>query len=111
MSNARVADLRRALSSHVGGRGRRYATALRARAIGFAEQRRAEGRSWSEVAAEVGLRVETVRRWCVERGPQMRAVEVVAERAEHGVTLVTAAGLRVEGLSVEEVVAVLRALG
>jgi hypothetical protein len=41
----------------------------------------------------------------------MIPVQVVAERHERGATVVSASGHRIEGLTLEEAISVLRALG
>lgn len=116
MSERQAIAIRDAISRHISGRGRRYPEQLRARVIGVAQELRREGRSWTEVAARLGTRVETVRRWCVRadraRAPaRMRAVEVVAEREESRLAIVSPSGIRVEGATVSDVLAVLRAFG
>ena len=71
------------------------------------------------MANELGLRIETLRRWCVGREPdaspsrvvKLRPVEVVAESATRELSVVSRSGLRVEGLTLEDVVALLRAVG
>jgi hypothetical protein len=77
--------------------------------------RRAEQRaSWAQISGEVGLRIETLRRWCNARertrSTAMVSVRVVAERADRRVTVTSTAGYRIEDLSLHEAVAVLRAL-
>lgn len=97
--------------------------------MAFAEQRRRAGASWKAIATELGACFETVRRWCgggtlgaaagahAERvARQLRRVEVVAEpivnvRARIPIAVVTPNGLRIEGVGVDEVVALVRALG
>lgn len=72
---------------------------------------RERGESWAQVARRLGLSVPTVRRWS-ERAPlkparAMLPVEVVAEPTPElpgaGLTVVTPAGWRVEGLSLAQV--------
>lgn len=109
--------LRQELAAQERGRGKRYERALRERIVAFAEQRRAEGRSWSAIATELGGRFETIRRWCQGRRPAaatalaLRPVEVVAGRATIPLAVVSQSGLRVEGATVDEVIAILRAVG
>ncbi|SRR5258708_4282435 len=104
-------SLLRALSAHRPARGKLYAPDTQARVVEFARARRAEGASWQEIAGELGMRFDTIRRWC-SRGLTMRAVEVVGEvpRAA-GVAVVSASGHRIEGLTLDEAIAALRALG
>lgn len=119
MSTDEAERLRRELRRHDGGRGKRFAPELRERLVAFAEARRAEGASWKAIATELGACVETLRRWCTpEAGvaPRLRPVQIVAapvfEAPSHSVkTVVTPNGLRIEGLGLDEVVALVRALG
>jgi hypothetical protein len=87
---------------------------LKARIITFARTRRAEGGSWVQIASEVGLAFETLRRWCVAAEPSssraMVPVHVVAEPSDHTVRIVSASGYRIEGLTLDEAVSALRAL-
>jgi len=115
MTGKQVSSLRAAVASHGPARGKRYSAELRARMIEFAHSRRGEGASWMQISEEIGVAFETLRRWCVpERGPSSRAmvpVRVVADRVERTVSVVSACGHRIEGLTLHEAVDVLRALG
>ncbi|HTC70876.1 MAG TPA: hypothetical protein VK662_15000 [Acidothermaceae bacterium] len=115
MSGPHASSLRAALASHEPARGKRYSPALKARIIEFAHLRRGEGVSWVQIAAEIGIAFETVRRWCLATEPTvsraMVPVRVVADRSEPTVSVVSAGGYRIEGLTLHEAVAVLRALG
>lgn len=69
------------------------------------------------IADEIGASFDTVRRWCRDGAGESRAlrrVEVVAEpivaSPRTSFTVVTACGLRIEGASIDEVVALERAL-
>jgi hypothetical protein len=107
-------SLLRALSAHHPARGKLYAPATQAAVVEFARARRSEGASWQRIAAELGMRFETVRRWHSRPSgmPTMRAVEVIAEGPRAvGVAVVSPAGHRIEGLTIEEAIAALRALG
>lgn len=81
----------------------------------FAAQKRLEGRTWDELGEELGVLGETLRRWCVDRKdavPAMRAIEIVAPGPPTvAATVVSPSGMRVEGLSVQDVIVLLRALG
>lgn len=109
--------LRQELAAQARGRGKRYDRALRERVVTFAAERRAEGRSWTAIATELGARFETVRRWCQVKRPAartalaLRPVEVVAEEVSMPLAVITRNGLRVEGATIDEVTAILRAVG
>ena len=115
MTTRHASSLRAALASHEPARGKRYEPLLKARIIGFARSRRAEGGSWVQIASEVGLAFETLRRWCVAAEPSasraMVPVQVVADPIDHTVSVVSASGHRIEGLTLQEAVSVVRALG
>ena len=115
MTSRRASSLRVALATHEAARGKRYEPSLKARIIAFARSRRDDGASWVTIASEIGIAFETLRRWCIatERGSShaMVPVEVVGERSDHVVSVVSAGGHRIEGLTLEEAVSALRALG
>ena len=114
MRNRRESALRRALETHEPARGKRYDSELKKRVIAFAEAERKDGRSWAEIAKELGVAFETVRRWCIATGAvgRMRVVHVVAEpSAKRVVTVIAPSGYRIEGLSIDEAAALLRAVG
>jgi hypothetical protein len=105
--------LRAELSRVVRGRGKRFAAELRRRVVEFGQRRRNEGASWSLVGSELGMNYETVRRWCLEKGPTaLRRVEIVAATTgpAAGISVVSPSGFRAEGLTVRDAVVVLAAL-
>lgn len=114
MTTSEMAALRRELSRHEKGRGRRYPAKLRERVTRYCLERRSAGGSDREVAAELGLAVETVRRWCLaeeERVPSAVLVPVeVVTAPMMPLAIVSPSGFRLEGLQLEEAVAALRAL-
>jgi hypothetical protein len=61
-------------------------------------QLREEGKSWSDIGAELGMRGESVRRLCDDAGAGFARVEVMNEMVARGLVLVTPSGFRVEGL-------------
>ncbi len=117
MTKHETAALKRELAKHEKGRGKRYPVELKARLVAHAEARRRAGVSYAEIADELGLAFETIRRWCIARTPRPTSarsaalvpVEVIS--APHAaVVIVSPSGFRLEGLDVAEAVAVLRAL-
>src|SRR5580658_10383838 len=105
MSSHPAWSLRAALAVHEPGRGKRYPRELKARVVEHARARRREGASWAAVAEEMGLSFETVRRRCIAVEPKppraMVPVRVVAEEAPPTVAVVSAAGHRIKGLTVQ----------
>src|SRR5689334_21074295 len=105
---------RRALRGHTAGRGKRYSSELKTRAIALARELRAKGKTWGTIAAELGVSYETARRWCLaaeENTPRLREVRIAEKPAAGGkVVVVTAGGARVEGATIAEVITLLRAL-
>ncbi len=108
-------SLRRALLAHRPGRGKLYAPAVQSAVVEFAERRRAEGGSWQQIAAELGMQFETVRRWCTKTpaAKVFKSVEVVEEVRDEAPSLriVSPSGHRLEGLTLQDAISVLRALG
>ena len=100
---------------------RRYPAELRERAVSYALRRREAGASDATVAAELGLRVATLRGWRRRRGSGFRPVEVIvparAMRAAHAtapverVVVTTPRGLRIEGLGLDDLVRFVAELG
>jgi hypothetical protein len=88
---------------------------LRQRLIAHAEQARAQGDSVEKISRELGLCSKTVHGWLSRAKPsQLRRVQVISERPTPlGGTLSMRGplGTCVEGLSVDDVVAIWRKLG
>ena len=104
------------------GRGRttRLPDEIRQRVIDYARRGRAEGRRWSELAEAVGLGVTTVQQWVGAAAvPKARVtfvpVQVTAREASpeasSRLTIRTTGGVELEGVSLEQAIVVLRALG
>lgn len=110
--------LKRELSRRERGRGKRYPAELQRRVVLWARRRRAEGATWPTVAEELGLGLDTVRRWCLAE-PKAEAptralvpVRVVARPSlATPATRVSLSGWRVDGLTVAEAAELLRTLG
>lgn len=115
MTGRTATSLRAAIRSHAPARGKRYEPSLKGRIIEYARSRREAGTSWARIAEEIDFSFETLRRWCEPRTPKtstaMLPVRVVAEGRERTVSVTSAAGYRIEDLTLREAVAVLRALG
>lgn len=108
--------LKRELSRGERGRGKRYSTELRGRVAAWAQGRRQAGAVWVDIAQELGLGLDMVRRWCVSKKPAtgrsllpVRVVESPAEPAR--LIVMSPNGFRVEGLTLTEAASLLRALG
>jgi hypothetical protein len=102
----------------LGRRGlrQRVPDAVRREVMGYVEEARRGGRPWSEITATLRLSKSALTRWRRSAGspePALGRVRVVppAPPAPRAVAVVTAAGHRVEGLSLTEAVALVRALG
>lgn len=80
----------------------------------FARVRADEGASCKQIATELGLRFETVRRWCmsVDAARPLKRVEIADDGRASGSTLcvVCPSGHRLKGLTVQDAITVLRAL-
>lgn len=97
-----------------------YPRELRARVVVFGLARRARGVSWRSLGRELGVRPTTVRRWCqaaegidgvrAETAKGFAAVRVVEGVAQDsgGFDLVSPTGWRVQGLTVQDIAAVVR---
>ena len=116
--NSAFASLQRAIRKHQSTGPLRYPRELQAEIVAAVESRRADGHSWDSLSEEFAIPYETLRRWTAKAnatrksdGPvAMRRVEV-AEPLTGPLTLVAPSGIRVEGASVEQIVALIRALG
>lgn len=105
-----------------GARGR-VPEALKAEVLECLRARRAQGATAEQVASELGLRHRLLERWAAEARPRdmrpalagFHAVQVVAEPAKAlqrgGLVVHGPGGLRVEGLSLEQVAELLRRVG
>jgi transposase-like protein len=115
MVGRHLTSLRAAVVAHEPARGKRYDRRLKARLIELAQMRRKQGASWKQIASEIGLPFETVRRWCIAAEPKrvhaLVPVRVVHDGSERTVAVSSPSGYRIESLSLHEAVAVLRALG
>lgn len=117
---ARVAKLKAELARRAGAGTRgRFTDALRAETLAVLAARKAEGASQDTVAEELGISGWTLSRWKQQAARSgvvatFRPVRVVREvrpvASPGALTVHGPAGLRVEGLTVEWVAALVRAL-
>jgi hypothetical protein len=115
MSDRRALSVRDAVASLPSGRSRRYSQALKTRIVEVIRTHRAQGTSWEQLSEQLGVSLETLRRWYVDHPPKtarrMRRVHVVGERERAcGLSVVSPSGHRVEGLTLDQTIALLRAL-
>ncbi|MEZ4297012.1 MAG: hypothetical protein R3B70_18750 [Polyangiaceae bacterium] len=100
------------------GVGRPYPEPLRRAANAYRREREREGASVRQVASELGVSGPSLMRWgrqLEEAGGEFRAIEVVAERVEPAspagtVVVYGPRGLRIEGLCLEELAALIERL-
>ncbi|MEY2934725.1 MAG: hypothetical protein RL033_5474 [Pseudomonadota bacterium] len=115
MAQQTAKELRRELDGVTGRQGRCFPRDLKERTSIWIAERRAAGATAAQIAAELGLASGTVLRWEKAGKRSARAlvpVEVVADVAVAGaLAVVSPSGFRIEGLSFENAVALLRALG
>lgn len=95
--------------------GRRYPESLKQLATGYAQTATARGRSLGEVASDLGICGLTLQRWLGQEPAAvptlLHEVAVLDRGPSNGPILVTPSGLRVEGLSLDELVSLLESLG
>ena len=117
MSTRDTAQLRTTLATTTrSGRGRAYPAQLRAEVVRHAAARIDAGESAATIASELGLCAATLTAWRKREGHAPSAfarVEVVTATAEHVGAIVVHGprGLRIEGLSLDGIVALFRRLG
>ncbi len=97
------------------GVGRRFPAELREEAVGLLREARASGISGAQVAKQLGIRVTSLRRWAKAGGPApakpcFHEVAVVEHREDPRPVVVLPSGIRVEGLDLGGVVALLSQL-
>jgi len=99
------------------GRGRAYPKGLLEKLLSYTVARRRQGAKLVEVAAELGMKDQTLSRWLGERRAPKQFVQVVAApaavAAPASLALVVHGprGLRIEGLDVAAVAELVRRVG
>jgi predicted transcriptional regulator len=91
--------------------GRKFPKELRALGAAYASERRAANATWREVAAELGVGVLTVQRWCEDMPATNGFARVaIVEDRRRGAFSASIGALRIEGLDFEALVALAKAL-
>jgi len=107
-----------AIQSRESFRTRRYPASLRRAVVAYLNEQRSIGRRPHRVAQELGLRQQTLAHWLRAATPAIRPVTIAPllsavpspRPPSSAVVLVLAGGHRVEGLDVEQLVTLVRAL-
>ncbi|MGE0400914.1 MAG: hypothetical protein AB7T06_29660 [Kofleriaceae bacterium] len=115
MQDREARELRRRVARLRRGRpGFRFSPALRERITAWVTVQRERGAWWCDVAREIGVPAETLKRWATpcSTSSTLRPVEVIdAPPVGTGtVTLVSPTGLRIEGVAIVDAIAILRGL-
>lgn len=113
MVDRELRELQRAIAAVKRRRIRRYSATLRMRITAWVAERRAEGAWWCDVARPLGIPAQTLVRWSAPTardGLAVLPVDVIDAPPAGTVTLVSATGLRVEGVAIAAAIAILRGL-
>ena len=89
---------------------RRVPEELRAEAVAFAKAEHAMGRRYKSIASALGVKAETLMRWCRASREPMFARVVMKPAAPKHLTIYGPAGTRIEELSIQQVAELFRAL-
>lgn len=114
---ARFERFRKAVATYFGGRpgrGARYPENLQQEAVVLTQAGLLEGKSLGSVASDLGIGCATLSRWLEGAREALRPVEVQREEepvGESPLVLVAPSGWRIEGLRLEDLSELLRALG
>lgn len=92
--------------------GFRFSAALRAEITEWVTAQRERGAWWCDLSRALGVSTETLTRWAAARrdGAAMLPVDVVDAPPIGTVTLVAPTGLRIEGVSIDAAIAILRGI-
>jgi hypothetical protein len=106
-------DLERELAAFRRRGATRYPAKLRARITAWVIARRDRGEWWTEISRALAIPTQTLVRWAEPRtvvAGEMRAVDVIDAPPVGTVTIVTPTGHRIEGVSVDAAIAILRGI-
>jgi hypothetical protein len=93
--------------------GFRFSSALRGEITAWVATQRERGAWWRELSSAIGIPEKTLRRWAAPRPAATASlvpVEVIDAPPQGTVTLVSPTGLRIEGVSIADAIAILRGL-
>lgn len=91
----------------------RYPSKLRARITAWVEVQRKRGEWWTDISTALGMPAQTLVRWTESRrdvATDMRAVDVIDAPPIGTVTLIAPTGIRIDGVSIDAAIAILRGI-
>ena len=106
-----LGDLARELAAFRKRGATRYPAKLRARITAWVIARRDRGDWWTEISRALEIPTQTLVRWCDASGAvagAVKMVEVIDAPPVGAVTIVAPTGLRIEGVSIDAAIAILR---
>jgi transposase len=119
MLDRELRALRRRLDKITRGRGRRYPVAVRERVQAWVGKRLAGGARWEELSRELDIAAATLQHWMTLHSAAevaLRPVDVIeaiassTAPAARTLTIMAPSGLRVEGVTVADAIAILRGM-
>jgi hypothetical protein len=107
-------ELRRRVGRLKRGRpGFRFSAPLRREITAWVVAQRERGAWWCDLSRAVGVSAETLKRWAAPRADAPMAVlpvDVIDAPPVGTVTIVAPTGIRIEGVAVDDAIAILRGL-
>jgi hypothetical protein len=113
MQDRELRDLARAIAAFRRRGDARYPAKLRARITTWVIAQRERGEWWTAISGALDVPSKTLARWVEMQGAglgEMRAVDVIDAPPIGTVTLVSSSGLRIEGVSIDAAIAILRGI-
>ena len=110
LTNTELRELQAAIAALPRGPNRRLPTGLRQRITAYVHEQVDGGRSRGVISEELGISIPTVRRLLNEKRPAKMVPVRVTPAAASSITVRGPSGLVIEGLGMEGLVALIRAL-